>query len=106
MSDNKLFENYKALRIENMQLSVQNEKLRSAGTSSLHGSGIMSVLESKLLAQQEELTELHRKRGENAQLLIDLNKKFQDKEKELQTCQDRFVSYLFCYLQKQWFMLL
>lgn len=37
----------------------------------------ISVLEQKVLAQQEELTELHRRRGENAQMIIDLNSKLQ-----------------------------
>jgi autophagy-related protein 16 len=36
-----------------------------------------------LLHQQEELTELHRRKGENAQQLIDLNHKLQEKEKQL-----------------------
>ncbi|ESO92893.1 hypothetical protein LOTGIDRAFT_120226, partial [Lottia gigantea] len=41
------------------------------------------ALEQKLYRLQEELTELHRKRGENSQQIIDLNDKLQAKEKEL-----------------------
>lgn len=80
------------MRHENLQLSIQNEKLRSEGAVVHHGNGNVSILESKLLAQQEELTELHKKRGENAQMLIDLNKKLQEKEKQLQVVEERFVS--------------
>ncbi|XP_066907379.1 autophagy-related protein 16-1 [Halyomorpha halys] len=87
-SHNRLFDNFNALRHENLQLSIQNEKLRSEGAVVHHGNGNVSILESKLLAQQEELTELHRKRGENAQMLIDLNKKLQEREKQLQVVEE------------------
>ena len=45
--------------------------------------------EQKLLAQQEELTELHRRKGENAQQIIDLNVKVQDKDRELISKENR-----------------
>ncbi|GLV40304.1 Autophagy-related 16 [Carabus blaptoides fortunei] len=93
---NRLFDNANALRVENIQLSIQNEKLRISGSGSNEGNGSsnstgdskvqdqrLQVLEQKLLAQQEELTELHRRKGENAQQIIDLNKKLQEKEKQL-----------------------
>lgn len=79
------------MRSENLQLSVQNERLRSNSVSE-GGSGSggdarllerIQHLEQKLLAQQEELTELHRRKGENSQQIIDLNIKLQDKEKLL-----------------------
>lgn len=38
-------------------------------------------LEQKLLHQQEELTELHRRKGENAQQLIDLNHRLNEQLK-------------------------
>ncbi|PVD18631.1 hypothetical protein C0Q70_21181 [Pomacea canaliculata] len=41
------------------------------------------ALEQKLFRLQEELTELHKKRGENAQQIIDLNNVLQEKEREL-----------------------
>lgn len=96
ISDNKLFDSAHVLRSENLQLSVQIEKLKldsggahiGNGTSSA-GSGDaklherMQHLEQKLLSQQEELTELHRRKGQNAQHIIDLNAKLQEKEKEL-----------------------
>ncbi|KAF2902558.1 hypothetical protein ILUMI_03633, partial [Ignelater luminosus] len=94
---NKLFDNADALRSENLQLSLQNERLRlesvSLANTSAAGNTTTSIdsrlneriqhLEQKLLAQQEELTELHRRKGENAQQIIDLNVKLQEKEKLL-----------------------
>ena len=49
------------------------------------------ALEQKCLKLQEELTELHKKRGENAQQLIDLNKQVQDKDKELNAKDSKIV---------------
>jgi len=34
-----------------------------------------------LLAQQEELTEIHKKRGENAQMIVDLKNALAEKDK-------------------------
>lgn len=39
------------------------------------------MLEQKVYKLQEELTEMHRRKGENAQQLIDLRNQMQDKEK-------------------------
>ncbi|XP_073993412.1 autophagy-related 16 [Rhodnius prolixus] len=94
---NRLFENYNVLRLENMQISVQNEKLRNERmsidltnmTGGISGSNAkITLLESRLLAQQEELTELHKKKGENAQMVVDLNKKLQEKELVLRTVEE------------------
>ncbi|XP_021915879.1 autophagy-related protein 16-1 isoform X2 [Zootermopsis nevadensis] len=96
---NRLFDSSNALRGENLQLTVQNEKLRQENFE-LHnrsGSGNgkpnekIQALEQKLLHQQEELTELHRRKGENAQQLIDLNQKLQEKEKQLQALAGSFA---------------
>ncbi|KAF6213150.1 hypothetical protein GE061_010865 [Apolygus lucorum] len=87
-SHNRLFDTHAALRLE-------NEKLRSERLSlprgSIESQGVperISILESKLLAQQEELTELHRKRGENAQMVVDLNRKLQEKADQLKVAED------------------
>lgn len=100
--DNKLFDNANALRAENLHLSVQIEKLKFEGASSHVGNGTSSSgdsklhdriqhLEQKLMAQQEELTELHRRKGENAQQIIDLNAKLQEKEKQLAAKDARYL---------------
>ncbi|GFG31996.1 hypothetical protein Cfor_08518 [Coptotermes formosanus] len=88
---NRLFDNSNALRGENLHLTVQNEKLRQENFELQNRRGSVDgkpnekiqALEQKLLHQQEELTELHRRKGENAQQLIDLNHKLQEKEKQL-----------------------
>ncbi|PSN44439.1 Autophagy-related protein 16 [Blattella germanica] len=90
---NRLFENSNALRGENLHLSIQNEKLKLENFELQNRSGSgdgkpnerIQTLEQRLLHQQEELTELHRRKGENAQQIIDLNHKLQEKEKQLVT---------------------
>lgn len=79
-----------ALRTENAHLTFINDKLRrenvaqrQSSSASVAVGGCASaaaaaeaeraqLLEKKLLAVQEELTELHRRKGENAQQVIDL----------------------------------
>ncbi|XP_049940345.1 autophagy-related protein 16-1-like isoform X1 [Schistocerca serialis cubense] len=88
---NRLFESAAALRTENRELFVENETLRRQSLERLPRNSLsdgkpndrVQALEQKLLMQQEELTELHRRKGENAQQIIDLNKKLQEKEKQL-----------------------
>lgn len=105
ISDNKLFDCANSLRSENLHLSVQIEKLKfesgglQAGNGSTVGSSDAKLheriqhLEQKLLTQQEELTELHRRKGENSQQIIDLNVKLQEKEKQLAAKEVRCVPY-------------
>ncbi|KAJ1529756.1 hypothetical protein ONE63_006505 [Megalurothrips usitatus] len=96
---NRLFESSNALRNENLQLSIQNEKLKlEQNISTTQASGDsnnsskspsnrnekVQILEQKLMNLQEELTEMHRRKGENAQQLVDVNHKLQEKEKQLQ----------------------
>ncbi|XP_018321782.1 autophagy-related protein 16-like [Agrilus planipennis] len=87
---NKLFDHANSLRIENVQLSVQLEKFKegfvSTSTPSVNESRLherIQQLEHKLMTQQEELTDLHKRKGENAQQIIDLNSKLQEREKML-----------------------
>ncbi|XP_072723314.1 autophagy-related protein 16-1 isoform X6 [Ciconia boyciana] len=46
------------------------------------------------IKHQEELTELHKKRGELAQSVIDLNNQMQQKEKEMQMNEAKIAEYL------------
>lgn len=67
---------------------MENEQLRSGGVVSSNGTSAASAakisqLESKLLAQQEQLTDLHKRKGENAQMIIDLNLKLEKQNKLL-----------------------
>ncbi|KAG6441351.1 hypothetical protein O3G_MSEX001781 [Manduca sexta] len=86
----RLFDNVNTLKNENLQLTLVNERIRFSGTDSvITGTGGPSneriqALEQKILVQQEELTSLHRRRGENAQQIMSLNEKVHDLEKQLQ----------------------
>ncbi|KAJ8719016.1 hypothetical protein PYW07_016572 [Mythimna separata] len=86
----RLFDNVNTLKNENLQLTLLNERIRFTGTDSvLSGTGTASneriqALEQKILIQQEELTSMHRRRGENAQQIMSLNEKVHDLEKQLQ----------------------
>lgn len=74
------------MRAENLKLSVENEQLRTGGgsggtndssASSSHQTARIQALEKRLLTQQEELTDLHKRKGENSQMIVDLNIKLE-----------------------------
>ncbi|KAJ8946512.1 hypothetical protein NQ318_004647 [Aromia moschata] len=81
----KAFENATRLYSENLQLSIQNEKLKTEVRSDLRTQERIQQIEQKLLANAEELTELHRRKGENSQQIIDLNTLVQEKDKIIAT---------------------
>lgn len=78
------------MRAQNIQLESQIIRGNTGGDSVY--SEKISALEQKLLVQQEELTELHRRRGENAQMIIDLNAKLQLTEQTLTSKNNRSVN--------------
>ncbi|KAL4711389.1 hypothetical protein ACJJTC_016143 [Scirpophaga incertulas] len=86
----RLFDNVNTLKNENLQLTLVNERIRYANTDNIAsggGGGInekIQSLEHKILDQQEELTSLHRRRGESAQAIINLNAQVHDLEKKVQ----------------------
>ncbi|KAK2173197.1 hypothetical protein NP493_893g01024 [Ridgeia piscesae] len=87
---NKLFESAEGHHLANAKLTVELEQLKKenlelmvkleAGGGSGQGDKNMA---QKLLSLQEELTDFHKRKGENSQEIIDLNKAVQEKEKEL-----------------------
>ncbi|XP_065576022.1 autophagy-related protein 16-1-like isoform X2 [Artemia franciscana] len=88
-----------SLKIENLQLTVQNERLRQenldlqtryTGAPDGKSSERVQALEQKLYTLQEEVTDLHRKKGEHSQQVLDLNAKLTEKEKEVATKENRF----------------
>lgn len=91
ITDNKLFDAANALRNENLQLRVGalSSGTGSSTTTDVRLTERIQQLEHKVLAQQEELTELHRRKGENAQQIIDLNIKLQDKDRQLNVKETR-----------------
>lgn len=93
--DNKLYDSSVLLRTQNVQLESQIIRGNACGDSMV--SEKISTLEQKLLTQQEELTELHRRRGENAQMIIDLNAKLQLTEQTVASKNARsVVQYYLC----------
>lgn len=87
-ADNRLLDTTYELKSLNLKLSVENEQLRTGSVAPSNGTSAaaaakISQLESKLLTQQEQLTDLHRRKGENAQMIIDLNLKLEKQNKLL-----------------------
>lgn len=111
--DNRLYDATNQLRSENLKLSVENEQLRYSLTDGSHSSGSahhlygnstpngggggsgagamhlqhssakIQALEKRLMSQQEELTDLHKRKGENAQRIVDLNIKLEEQSAAL-----------------------
>lgn len=88
-ADNRLSDVNHELTTLNLKLSVENEQLRSGlggttgGGNSAATAAKISQLENKLLTQQEELTELHKRKGENSQMIVDLSLKLEKQNKIL-----------------------
>ncbi|CAD6992703.1 unnamed protein product [Ceratitis capitata] len=78
LQNNRLIDQASQLTEDNLKLHVENEKLRTAlstggGKDATGAQLAIAALEKKLLAQQEELTELHKRKGENSQMIVDLS---------------------------------
>ncbi|CAH1781563.1 unnamed protein product, partial [Owenia fusiformis] len=96
---NKLFDNSESLKNKNVALTVETEKLKrenlelqlkaDKGGGGVASSETVQALEKQLYELQKELTDLHRKKGENAQQIIDLNHVLQEKEKELNNIEQK-----------------
>lgn len=50
---------------------------------------LFQALEQKVYKLQEELTDLHRRKGENAQQLVELNQCLQERDKVLATKENK-----------------
>ena len=89
VANSQLLSEREEIQFVNVKLKEETQKLRLK--SSEADQEQVSVLEKKLFAAQEELTELHRRRGENAQQIIDqtaLAKENEMRIKELQEMLD------------------
>lgn len=65
----------------------------SGGAEPGRGDALQQEMAQMRIRHQEELTELHKKRGELAQSVIDLNNQIQQKDKEIQTNEARMAEY-------------
>ncbi|XP_058460150.1 autophagy-related protein 16-1 [Malaya genurostris] len=86
--NNRLFDAAAMLRQENLELKIDKKIRDSSGSTA--GSDLAAItnaqiqsLEKKILAQQEELTELHKRKGEHSQMIINLNQKLTDLQRML-----------------------
>ncbi|XP_030370056.1 autophagy-related protein 16 isoform X2 [Scaptodrosophila lebanonensis] len=79
LQNNRLIGQCAQLKSDNLKLSVENEQLRNSVSTGGAGPNVAIVtLEKKLL---EELTELHKRKGENSQMIVDLNVKVEQQKK-------------------------
>ncbi|XP_006893522.1 PREDICTED: autophagy-related protein 16-1 isoform X1 [Elephantulus edwardii] len=73
---------------------VPNRHEISPGQEGPWNDGQLQEMAQLRIKHQEELTELHKKRGELAQLVIDLNNQMQQKDKEMQTNEAKIAECL------------
>lgn len=87
--DIRLFDQNAQLRAKNSKLNQENERIQFSGGSGNGTSGDkgnsakIQAMEKKLMTQQEELTELHKRKGENSQMIVEMNLKLNHQEKLL-----------------------
>ncbi|KAK8400462.1 hypothetical protein O3P69_003253 [Scylla paramamosain] len=111
----RLFEQSETLKAEILQLTIQNEKLQQSnlqllscgggGSGGGNGGGgggecggtaspgVVQKLEQKIYKLQEELTDLHRKKSENSQQLVELNQCLQEREKVVAVKDNKLAEY-------------
>ncbi|XP_074860091.1 autophagy-related protein 16-1 isoform X2 [Carettochelys insculpta] len=96
---NKLLEKTDLHAVLADKLQAEKYDLQSRHEISLGHDGARSEVQLQEIAQlrikhQEELTELHKKRGELAQSVIDLNNQMQQKDREMQMNEAKIAEYL------------
>lgn len=98
---NKLFEENENFQIANNSLTYVNERLKeenvklrpsSSPVNSAQTNETIQELQQKMFSIQEELTEMHRRKGENAQQVIDLSSAVKQNEKDLAERQTKIES--------------
>ncbi|KAF0031037.1 hypothetical protein F2P81_017768 [Scophthalmus maximus] len=72
-------------RYQTDKYDVQRGHESSASSDSSRGDALLQEMSQMRIKHQEELTELHKKRGELAQSVIELNNQIQQKDKEIQS---------------------
>ncbi|XP_055022572.1 autophagy-related protein 16-1 isoform X2 [Boleophthalmus pectinirostris] len=65
----------------------------SAGADSSRSDALQQEMAQMRIRHQEELTELHKKRGELAQSVIDLNNQIQQKDREIQSNEAKMLEH-------------
>ncbi|XP_017681716.1 autophagy-related protein 16-1 isoform X6 [Pipra filicauda] len=82
------------LQAEKYDMQSRHEISCSPGHDGTWNDAQLQELAQLKIKHQEELTELHKKRGELAQSVIDLNNQMQQKDKEMQMNEAKIAEYL------------
>ncbi|XP_029922418.1 autophagy-related protein 16-1 isoform X3 [Myripristis murdjan] len=80
-------------RYQTDKYDVQRGHEPSSGSDSSRGDALQQEMAQMRIRHQEELTELHKKRGELAQSVIELNNQIQQKDKEIQSNEAKMLEY-------------
>ncbi|KAM9359422.1 autophagy-related protein 16-1 isoform 2-T2 [Symphorus nematophorus] len=80
-------------RYQTDKYDVQRGHEASLGTDSVRSDALQQEMAQMRIKHQEELTELHKKRGELAQSVIELNNQIQQKDKEIQSNEAKMLEY-------------
>ncbi|XP_062438561.1 autophagy-related protein 16-1 isoform X6 [Rhea pennata] len=81
-------------KLQAEKYDVQSRHEISPGHDGTWNDAQLQELAQLKIKHQEELTELHKKRGELAQSVIDLNNQMQQKDKEMQMNEAKIAEYL------------
>uniref|UniRef100_A0A3Q1JAC9 Autophagy-related protein 16 domain-containing protein n=1 Tax=Anabas testudineus TaxID=64144 RepID=A0A3Q1JAC9_ANATE len=80
-------------RYQAEKYDVQRGHELSTGAESSRSDALQQEMSQMRIKHQEELTELHKKRGELAQSVIELNNQIQQKDKEIQSNEAKMLEY-------------
>ncbi|XP_070826030.1 autophagy-related protein 16-1 isoform X2 [Chaetodon trifascialis] len=80
-------------RYQTDKYDVQRGHEASSGADSSRSDALQQEMAQMRIKHQEELTELHKKRGELAQSVIELNNQIQQKDKEIQSNEAKMLEY-------------
>ncbi|KAM6358049.1 autophagy-related protein 16-1 isoform 6-T9 [Alca torda] len=81
-------------KLQAEKYDMQSRHEISPGHDGMWNDAQLQELAQLKIKHQEELTELHKKRGELAQSVIDLNNQMQQKDKEMQMNEAKIAEYL------------
>ncbi|XP_036409533.1 autophagy-related protein 16-1-like isoform X2 [Megalops cyprinoides] len=80
-------------RLQTDKFDHQNRHDLSPGVDAGRADALLQEMAQIRIRHQEELTELHKKRGELAQNVIELNNQMQQKDKEIQSNESKMLQY-------------
>lgn len=80
-------------RYQTDKYEVQRAHDPNSGADSSRSDALQQEMAQMRIKHQEELTELHKKRGELAQSVIELNNQIQQKDKEIQSNEAKMLEY-------------